>query len=273
MDIFGEDEMHRTIGIQCKNTMATLSEKTLLTEIENAETFYPPLTALYIATSTDRDSKLQERARIISFERISQKKFPVHILFWNDVTGDLAKNEVEFMKYFGDFFVHTEKNVAGDDNDRRTFSVDEMDIKRHSAFSGKSISRQKLLNWGFIISVIGLLGMLLIFARIFGPNSGNWAPLAMLFCGLGLTIVMLAQALARRKFEYFLKGNYYLEASASDRIYLNRLTATCPWCASHMGLSHLGPKNGVKEDIFVCEKNPRQHKILLDFTLLPEMTD
>ncbi|WP_207221266.1 hypothetical protein [Pseudoduganella lutea] len=273
VDIFGEDEVHRPIGIQCKNTIAAISENVLLAEIKNAESFHPPLSALYIATSVDHDSKLQGRARIISSERVSQNKFPVHVLFWKDITGDLAKDEEEFIKYFGNFFVQTAQPQTHPANGNPTFTIDEMEIVRHPAFAGKSIPRKNILKWSTVVASLGALGLMLTFSKVLGPNSGNWTPLAMLLCMSGLVLAIISEVLSKRKFEYFLRGKYYLEASTSDRIHLNSLTATCPWCASKMHLRHIGPKNGVKDDIFICERNPRQHTILLDPTVLPEIKD
>jgi len=38
-----------------------------------------------------------------------------------------------------------------------------------------------------------------------------------------------------------------------------------------MQLRNLGPKNGPKDDVFVCERNFKQHTILLDHTILPAL--
>jgi hypothetical protein len=40
-----------------------------------------------------------------------------------------------------------------------------------------------------------------------------------------------------------------------------------------MHLRHVGPKEGPRSDHFICERNPRQHVIDLDPTLLPDIEE
>lgn len=103
VDIFGSDANAQSIGLQCKNTVNGLSEAVIKKEILNAGSFEPPLKALYIATTAPRDASLQEAVRNISKTRIDADMFSVHLLFWDDICNDLARDEVIFFKHYPQF--------------------------------------------------------------------------------------------------------------------------------------------------------------------------
>jgi hypothetical protein len=92
VDIFGPDEIGRPVGIQCKRYKAALTMKTVTEEITNAENFKPRLSALFIATTTDHDAKLQEQVREISDKRVAEGKFAVALLFWDEIVSSLLLN-------------------------------------------------------------------------------------------------------------------------------------------------------------------------------------
>jgi hypothetical protein len=58
-----------------------LTLKTVTDEITNAENSKQRLSALFIATTTDRDAKLQEQVREISDKRVAEGRFAVALLF------------------------------------------------------------------------------------------------------------------------------------------------------------------------------------------------
>lgn len=103
VDVFGTANDGSSIGVQCKNTIGGLSETLIVKEIRNAESFEPPLNALYIATTASRDAPLQEAVRKISEERTSNSKFSVDVLFWDDIANDLATDEKAFFKHYPQF--------------------------------------------------------------------------------------------------------------------------------------------------------------------------
>lgn len=103
VDVFGTSNNGISLGIQCKNTQNGLSAAVVRAEVKNAESFTPPLQALFIATTAPRDSSLQEVVRELSEERISAGKFNVGVLFWDDISGDLSSNETEFFKHYPQF--------------------------------------------------------------------------------------------------------------------------------------------------------------------------
>lgn len=104
VDIFGDDNLGRPVGVQCKNTIAGISSKVIDQEITNAESFSPGLASLYIATTADTDASLQQYVRVKSLERLKSNKFTVDILFWGDVTHDLVRSQDTLQRLYPQFF-------------------------------------------------------------------------------------------------------------------------------------------------------------------------
>ncbi|NWH07867.1 MAG: hypothetical protein HXY22_04330 [Alphaproteobacteria bacterium] len=103
VDIFGHAADGRHIGIQGKNTVDGITVTTVNSEVAQAETFQPPLDALYIATTAKRDVAIQKQVRLISQRRKKAGKFPVAVLFWEDICQDLAADDAVFFKHFPQF--------------------------------------------------------------------------------------------------------------------------------------------------------------------------
>ncbi|WVV48118.1 hypothetical protein THH46_00500 [Pseudomonas sp. NA13] len=92
--------------MQCKNTTRTITEQLITSECSKAEKFTPAIQALYIATTAERDVHIQAFARKLSSERLA-KKFPVEVVFWADVTSDLAKDATAVRQHFPQFLIKT----------------------------------------------------------------------------------------------------------------------------------------------------------------------
>lgn len=272
VDIFGTPRAGYHVGIQCKNTVGGISLPDVLTAVNNAASFKPPLAVLYIATTAEHDGRLQEKVRNLSDQRRASGEFAVEILFWSDISGDLAKDADEFFKHYPEFKPDTEGQAPGEKSVQSVFTADEMAMQRHPAFGGRSISMHTLLQYGLPLVVVGLGGMLYTIFRPFAKSGGSTlVPFVSMigFC-FGMTAVAISLTLKKRRFEH-LWGRFYLEATEGNRLCINKLSATCPWCGKQMHLRSIGPKDGPKDDLFLCERNPRQHSIHLDPTCLPEI--
>ena len=103
VDIFGPDDIGRRIGVQCKRYKKPLQIELVKTEVENSDAFEPALNTIYIATTRDRDAKLQMKVRMYSDKRISEGKSAVGLLFWDDIVGSLASNPSTFKSHFPNF--------------------------------------------------------------------------------------------------------------------------------------------------------------------------
>lgn len=110
VDFYGDDDLGRFVGVQCKLTEKDeIDKSTIIDEINKADgthpnsvgkPFEPPLSVFYIATSAPSDAKIQKEIRLISSERIKGGKFAVGIFFWDDLIQELVKNETEFHAHY-----------------------------------------------------------------------------------------------------------------------------------------------------------------------------
>lgn len=103
VDIFGPDDIGRRIGVQCKRYAKPLKIDLVIAEVENSDAFEPPLNTIYIATTQDRDAKLQMEVRLYSDKRVSEGKSAVGLLFWDDIVGSLGTNPSTFKSHFPNF--------------------------------------------------------------------------------------------------------------------------------------------------------------------------
>lgn len=135
VDIYGFDELGRQIGIQCKLTTKTLNQQLITTEIHNAEEFSPPLSALFIATTSLPDVNLQRYARDISQERLSNGKFPICLLFWRDIVQDLSRDLNTIKRHYPQLIQENteqtqEQDLRKRDIDKLTSLLEFIDIER-----------------------------------------------------------------------------------------------------------------------------------------------
>jgi hypothetical protein len=100
VDIWGTDEIGRRVGIQCKRYNKPLTLGEVMGEIGEAEKFEGGLSALFLATTTDHDSKLQAKVRMLSDQRVAQGKFAVGLLFWDEIVAGLMLNPQVFKSHY-----------------------------------------------------------------------------------------------------------------------------------------------------------------------------
>jgi len=117
IDIYGrQNSSGKYIGVQCKRYKdKKLNQQIIKEEIVKAECFSPPLSEYIIATTASRDTKLQDLVRSLNEERESENKFPVYIVFWEDICNDLAdpNNSDLFNKHYpGKETLTKEKSIS-----------------------------------------------------------------------------------------------------------------------------------------------------------------
>ena len=119
IDIYGrQNSSGKYIGVQCKRYEDNkLNQKIIKEEIVKAERFSSPLNEYIIATTASRDTKLQDLVRSLNEERESENKFPVYIVFWEDICNDLAdpNNRDLLKKHYSDWeqiFSNEEKSIS-----------------------------------------------------------------------------------------------------------------------------------------------------------------
>lgn len=155
---------------------------------------------------------------------------------------------------------------------RPTFTPEQLVIERHQKLGGRIVKSQNLSVFGVVTGVASIIGLYFTLFQAFPQSKySSWPTLFLFSFGLAIFCVVVAVVLRRKKFEHILFRKYYLEAGTQGGLYLSSFTATCPWCSSKMNLRNVGPKDGPRDDQFICERNPRQHTIDLDPTLLSEI--
>ncbi|WP_440532291.1 hypothetical protein [Variovorax sp. YR566] len=118
VDVWGEPALGSRIGLQCKNAVrSSLSLDIVNNEVANAGEFTPALTEIYVATTAPRDATLQAAVRQLSFSREQQGLFKVAVLFWEDISGDLASDQQVFATHYPQF-VPTAPSPPTDDQVR-----------------------------------------------------------------------------------------------------------------------------------------------------------
>jgi tetratricopeptide (TPR) repeat protein len=106
VDVYGQPTYlgGRYAGVQCKRFGTTkLTKQVIQSETIAAEEFTPPLAKFYIATTKPRDVKVQAMEREIRDARQQQGKFPIYILFWEDIWAELRKHNDLVAEYYPDF--------------------------------------------------------------------------------------------------------------------------------------------------------------------------
>ena len=112
VDIWGPDEIGRTVGIQCKRFKSPLKIKDVEDEIAKAKKFKGHLSALFLATTTEHDAKLQEKVRLLSDQRVAQGEFAVSLLFWDEIVSSLLLNPEVFAGHYPQ--IHLPKTQMAD---------------------------------------------------------------------------------------------------------------------------------------------------------------
>ncbi len=143
VDIYGPDEIGRPVGIQCKRYKGSLTQKLVEKEISEAEQFKGKLTTLFIATTADRDAKLQEQVRSISDSRVAQGRFAVSILYWDEIVAGLVLNPAVFNAHYPQIVLNPATEV---DKERQLAALD-------LGYYGADL-------WEFVILIFGEAGWL-----------------------------------------------------------------------------------------------------------------
>jgi hypothetical protein len=90
-------------GIQAKgkdeNIKAKLTEKEIITEIEKAKTFKPELEVYIIATTQNKDSKIEQFVRLKDIENRENGSFEILLFCWEDIVDLLEENQDTFHWY------------------------------------------------------------------------------------------------------------------------------------------------------------------------------
>ncbi len=104
----------KTVGGQSKNT-EDLTLAMVLAEVAEARSFPGGLAEFYVVTSGERDAPLQNAVR--QHFKAAPAPFDVEVVFWSDVTADLAQDETLVAKHWKGFSgasIPSERDRIGD---------------------------------------------------------------------------------------------------------------------------------------------------------------
>ncbi len=93
VDIYGrQGNSEKNIAVQCKRFEDKNFKTTTITlEVEKTEKLTFPISEYLIATTTSRDTEIQDFVMQLNQERKSENKFPVYVVFWDDLCNYLAE--------------------------------------------------------------------------------------------------------------------------------------------------------------------------------------
>ncbi|TVZ47504.1 hypothetical protein [Olleya sp. Hel_I_94] len=90
-------------GIQAKGkddySVAKLTKKEIITEIEKAKTFKPELEVYIIATTQNKDSKIEEFVRLKDIENRENGSFEILLFCWEDIADLIEENRDTYQWY------------------------------------------------------------------------------------------------------------------------------------------------------------------------------
>ena len=98
VDVYGIPKGEKSYyGIQCKvkdeYSNKQLSTNEIDKEIQLAKSFTPSLKKLYLATTANKDSKIEEYVRIKDVENRQKGSFEVHLFSWEDIVDLIDENK------------------------------------------------------------------------------------------------------------------------------------------------------------------------------------
>ncbi|AXG70599.1 hypothetical protein KORDIASMS9_02839 [Kordia sp. SMS9] len=104
VDVYGIPKNEKNYwGIQCKGkdsyTHAKLTKSEIDIEIEKARSFKPNLTVLIFATTSNKDSIIEEYVRLKDFENRENQSFEILLFCWEDIV-DLIEEHKDVHDYY-----------------------------------------------------------------------------------------------------------------------------------------------------------------------------
>ena len=156
VDIYGRpDEGTDWAGIQCKGkdkySNRTITKTELEKEVENAKNFTPSLSKFIVATTGQRDQKIQTLAREITEKHREEGLFSVQVSFWEDI----REKSIEYPKiierhyeYISNAKISEEIKEIKEEVNRSTSSISsfESEIKGKALLPIQDVVKEHLKN-------------------------------------------------------------------------------------------------------------------------------
>lgn len=99
VDVYGiPDGKSKYWGIQCKGkddyTSSKIKESEIVNEVEKAKLFRPSLGCFIIATTSNKDVKIEEFVRLLNEKQKEQESFEILLYCWEDITDLIEENHI-----------------------------------------------------------------------------------------------------------------------------------------------------------------------------------
>lgn len=98
----------KRVCVQCKNWERELEISDIDTMITEAENFPANISLFVIAVTTKTNKDIQWYVYNLSDKRISEKKFPIDIIFWEDIEHVIKINESLLRTYYPELYINFE---------------------------------------------------------------------------------------------------------------------------------------------------------------------
>jgi tetratricopeptide (TPR) repeat protein len=134
VDIYGRpDEGTNWAGIQCKGkdnySNRTITKTELEEEVEKAKTFAPRLSKFIVATTGQRDQKIQTLAREITEKHREEGLFSVRVSFWDDIRDLSIEHQEVFERHYEHLYNAKTNEKMKEYGDKITSSISLVDSK------------------------------------------------------------------------------------------------------------------------------------------------
>lgn len=98
------------VCVQCKNWERKVEVSDIDAMIDEAENFPAKIALFVIAVTAKRDARLQSYVYNLSDSRIREKKFPVEIIFWEDIEHIVKTNDFLLRTYYPELYINLENS-------------------------------------------------------------------------------------------------------------------------------------------------------------------
>jgi hypothetical protein len=103
VDVYGTNKKE-IIGIQCKRIDTKLTEREMQNEIDDADLFQSRIDKYIIATTYNRDVKMQSYITNKNIERRKNNQFEIEIWFWDSIEEEITNNQKIWKQYYKHIF-------------------------------------------------------------------------------------------------------------------------------------------------------------------------
>jgi len=294
VDLFVEDgETGKRIAIQCKRYDATkITEEKLQAELVKLDKSGVNVSLYVIASTLERDISLRKVVLKISDARVEMGLCRVHIDFWQDLCDHIGR--IDSLQRL--YAPHLRGGILHEVREQQALSLDQTARIKASVDALSAGSQVKDVHGRYLLNAwrryvrptpignarklqrfFGVLGACAFAASMssFFLSSfrypGYWFTFVVAFPSMLLFAFLHQLRQERLSFALpFLHRELLLEVNERDDIFVTRIGATCPYCASAMRFRFLGDWRHYVVPWLVCSRNRSAHRVDLDHTTLPE---